>query len=149
VRRRVVKFKPLLAMALLLAAGTTQAAPIAVPDPKAWVALSPMQQQQKREEIRRQLETATASEREAFRRDLRVTLQGMSPQDRRVLIDRTKDRWLAMTPLEREAFKRDRAKRLEQLPADERMRLLAERRAMLERLSPDERAALREKLPGR
>ena len=100
-----------------LCGAAVHAQSVAVPDPKEWAALSPLQQDMRRADIRRQLAQASPQERAAFRRDLRERLQGMSPQERQALTEKTRETWQHMSPEQREKFKEERREKFRGLPA--------------------------------
>jgi hypothetical protein len=123
-----------------------QAAPVDVPDPKAWAQLAPAEQARRRADLQQRLEQATPQERKQFRRQLRERLEALSPAERQALIGQTREQWRQLPPEERERLVQERRERLLSMPPTERRQLLQQRRLMLEKLSPEERAALREKL---
>lgn len=124
-----------------------QAAPVEVPDPKGWAQLSPEDQAQRREALKRQLVQATPAERQAFRQALRERLQALSPQDRQALAAQTRLSWDAMTPEQRQRLVAERRAQVQAMSPEQRRELLQQRQAMLDKLSPEERRALRQKLP--
>ena len=135
--------KTLLFGVALAWAAQSSAQSVPVPDPKDWAAMSPHQQDQRRSEIRRQLQHASPQEREEFRRQMRERLQQMSPAERQALIARARDGWNGMSPQDREKFREERQAKIQAMPPEQRKDLLRQRRAMLEKLSPEERARLK------
>lgn len=75
-----------------LALLSAHAAPLEVPDPAAWAALSPQAQATRRAELRQRLRQATPQERAAFRNRLRERLEGMTPEQRQALAGCTRER---------------------------------------------------------
>lgn len=119
----------------------------AVPDPKAWAAMSPADQAEQRRRLQEQLRAMTPEQRQAFRAALRERVQNLTPQERSALADQAVHRWSALPPGERQRLADERRRAIEAMSPAERRQWLAERRAIFEQLTPEERARLRAPLP--
>lgn len=119
----------------------------AVPDPKAWAAMSPREQAEHRRRLQEHLRGMTPQQRQAFRAALAERVRNLTPDERGALADDAVRRWSALPPAERQRLAEERRRRIEAMTPAERRQWLAERRAVLETLSPEERERLRAPLP--
>ncbi len=130
-----------------LVVGSVAAAPIDVPDPRAFARLPAVQQEAIRDDLHRRMMEATPQERSQYRAGLRAAIERLSPDERREIAEYTRRRWEEMSPQDRERAARQRRERARLMSAEERKEALEQRRQLLEALSVDERAVLQQRLP--